>query len=467
MDAVERRGRDGLQILGVLAELVVRASLAAGVVCVHRLGKRRRVDAELLGELLQAVGTHGVRVAELGLLNEVGTLLGEVLLERLRVGGRAAPRSHLVNVVGVEHLRVPAGIRTALQEVALEGHVNALVAEALAVLVHREEGLVEHGAGREVVHHLRMGHGLHLGADPHAHLVAVARLADLLLVQVSGVGTVVAHHLVVVLVIARGEDDALGGVEAHVLVVLVERDDARDAAVLHHELLGGRVVEELDAVLLLGELGQLHDALGIALRRLAVADGVPVCGVLVRGRKVALAHVMPVLVALELLGAIQHVHDGLFAAVGPDVEQGALRAVLALRHQLAQNLLDAGGVALVVQEACRGAALGDGGAHLLQHGHAHALLAGGHGGRDACGAGADDDDVVVVRLHDLVIRDGLRSREEARGAGGLLSRGGFGGDGTAGAGSGEACGGETEAGRPDERAARDGRVRGVCVHGSS
>ena len=63
-----------------------------------------------------------------------------------------------------------------------------------------------------------MGDRLDLAASPHGHLDAVASLVVLLAAQVMQVGQIVVHHLVVVLVIARGKNNALLRVELDVAI---------------------------------------------------------------------------------------------------------------------------------------------------------------------------------------------------------------------------------------------------------
>ena len=215
------------------------------------------------------------------------------------------------------------------------------------------------------------------------------------------------------MIIARGKDDAFGCGEAHILVILIEGDNASYATVFDNELLSGGVVEKLNTVLFLGKLRQHADALGVALGRLAVANRIPVSRMLVGRCEVAFAHGVPMLVPFKLLGAVQHIHDGLFAAVGPDLKELAIGAILVFFNQLAQDLLDSRVIALVVEETCRRASLCDGCADLLKDGYACALFAGGHGRRDARGAGADYDDVVLHGLGNLIVRDGFGCKEEA------------------------------------------------------
>ena len=77
--------------------------------------------------------------------------------------------------------------------------------------------------------HLRAAHVLHAPAGPYHHLLPVAGLVLLLAVDVRHLRFVIGHHLVVVLVVARGDDHAFGRVELDV-AVLALGDHARHRA---------------------------------------------------------------------------------------------------------------------------------------------------------------------------------------------------------------------------------------------
>lgn len=105
---------------------------------------------------------------------------------------------------------------------------------------------------------------------------------------------------------------------------------------------------------------------------------------------------------------------GLAGVHGPQLHQVAVRAVLAVLDELAHQVLDVGRVARGEVDAGARVALGDGHALLLEQRDRRARLAGGKGGGNARGAGADDHDVVIVGLGDIGDRLGLD--EEARNA---------------------------------------------------
>ena len=90
--------------------------------------------------------------------------------------------------------------------------------------------------GQRAVHHdgrerpqVAAGELVHVRADPHAHLLAVARVVgvDVVADDLAQRHVVVRHHLAVGSHVACGQQHALGGVVPHVLVGLVLGDDAR------------------------------------------------------------------------------------------------------------------------------------------------------------------------------------------------------------------------------------------------
>ena len=419
VDAVERGLLDGQQVLRVLAEVVVGALLHELVIAVDRRREGVGVDAELAGELLDAVGHVGVHEALVHALL-LAVVLGLVVLETVGVNELALPVGRARHVVGVEDLRVPAAVLGAPQQAVHEGHGRRLVAEAVAVVLDGEEGHVAHGggAGVEVVQHLRVVQVLDLAARPHDHLVAVTGLVELLALEVLEVGQVVGAHVHVVLVVARGHDDALAGVELDVVAVLVLADDTADAAAVLHELLGGRLVVDVHA-LLLGHAGQGDHAVAgvVGLRAEERRDVVHLVAVdLDDGALLLVALVNDLRAALG--GLLDDPLHGLAGVPGPVLEHLAVRAVGVLLHLERDEGLHAGGVGVLQVDARAGVALGDGRGLLLHERDLGARLAGGEGGGHAGGAGADDDDVIVLRVGDLARVDGV-GRLEERGRGDL------------------------------------------------
>ena len=164
-------------------------------------------------------------------------------------------------------------IGVAAQEVVHKRHAAGFIAEARAVHLHSQKRHIAHGARTavEVVQHLGMTEVLHRAAGPNGHLVSVAGLVRLLAAEVLQVRKIVVHHLIVVLVIAGSQDNALFRVELDVSLGALG-DNARDARCVAHQLfrLGG--VEEVDA-LLFRVLGQrLHAFAGVVGLRTEV-DG--------------------------------------------------------------------------------------------------------------------------------------------------------------------------------------------------
>ena len=174
-------------------------------------------------------------------------------------------------VVGVGHGRHDA---SGLEQRGLgDAHSVGLVAEALAVGVEEQ---VRAGAPRATAAtagvHGRARRGLHDGADPAGHLLAVARavcegreqvvLREALAgVELGDVGVEVPGHLCVAAVVAQAEDDAGLGVVLHVrLVVELLGDSTGDgAALVSRELEGALAIVPLGTELLALEDGELHD----------------------------------------------------------------------------------------------------------------------------------------------------------------------------------------------------------------
>ena len=264
MDAVERRGVDGREPLSLLAEVLVAALRNQLVVALDGLLERGRVgDAQLLGKLVKGIR---LKRCDLPLVNALllAGLFGHVRLDGLLVEQLARPACSRLGVVVVEDLAIVALIGVAAQEVVHKRHAAGLIAKARAVHLHRQKRHIAHGArtGVEVMEHLRVTEVLHRAAGPNGHLVSVAGLVRLLAAEMLQIRKIVVHHLVVVLVIAGSQGNALFRVELNVALGTLG-DNARDARCVAHELfrLGG--VEEVDT-LLFRILGQrLHAFAGV------------------------------------------------------------------------------------------------------------------------------------------------------------------------------------------------------------
>ena len=401
--APERSLLDLLEILRVLAEVLVEAGVDELVVALDAGNQGIGGNLDLLGELLEGIGAVQVDEALDDLVTgsdgAVHLDLGHPLLDGVGGSGVEAHLRHGGLVVAVINLDEPTrlGLVAHLNVDHGEGHV--LVHEAVAVHVHGHEGHGSHGARIEVVHHMAVTGLHHAGAELHGHEDAVASLAELLAVEAEDVGAVALDEAVVVLVIAGGEDDAHGGVELDVLAVGVLAHNAGHGAVLAlDELDAGGLVVEVDAALL-GQVGQGHDELEVALGLGAivplVADGLgtvlvhvflggDVCGRVTR-----------------LFGAQAQPAHGLTGVVGVVLHQAAVGAPVDALHVTANVVLDALGVAHLELDAALVGALGDADGLLLEHAGRGALLNRGQGRGHAAGAAAHHDDVIGVLSGEL------------------------------------------------------------------
>ena len=217
---------------------------------------------QLLGEFFDRVGLHEEALFEedrevLFLENLPGDVGVRTVFKRIET--RAAVHLELLRVLH------PVAVEDRVVAVTLVVFVGVkdrfvgarFVDEALAVGVHLEPGLRGHpehadvarlrglgtvglirtqGAAVELHRGVRF---IHLGADPEAGLDAVAVGARHRAVAADDAQSVRLQgfeHLVVERAAARGDDDALLGVVADVLAVVVHGDATRDAAVLLLEL---------------------------------------------------------------------------------------------------------------------------------------------------------------------------------------------------------------------------------------
>ena len=264
-----------------------------------------------------------------------------------------------------------------------------------------------------------MGNRLDLAASPHGHLNAVASLVVLLAAQVMQVGQIVIHHLVVVLVIARGKNNALLGIELDVAISALG-DNARDAAVgIAHELLRLGVIENLDA-LLFGIVGQGAHAVARVIGLRAEIDGqiaqrIPIHGFHRRGPLFGRIGNL----GADLLGQIENPGNGLTRILRPQLYLSAVTAELVLFQQRGHHCGNARGVGTVKKNARSGIALRNRSRFFLDKGNGRASLFGGNRGRNACSASADNHDIVFLCFFD--IGNGVRRSKERRRASAIVA----------------------------------------------
>ena len=228
-------------------------SRGIAVVGVHRFLEGVGRNVQPLGQLLDTVCLHHVAVLDQLVDHGVDSCHGDVVFRAVREGEKSAA-ADLVELLGVLRVvRVPDGavgmVRLHVRGVQHVVVRAALVAEAPSVQVHLQVGLLAEPkpAARRAVSGggVRLAAGAveqHRGADgvftrahPHHRLDAqtrggVARAVHRDL-HVEDLRLQGAHHLQRGGVAARGHDDALAGLHAHVLVgLLVAGDQTRDAA---------------------------------------------------------------------------------------------------------------------------------------------------------------------------------------------------------------------------------------------
>ena len=461
--------------------------------------------AEHVGQLLERVGgvhraAHHLALGQVGADDEAA--LGVAHLNGVHAGleldhvvvhaevRRAVierGRTHSLLPVGVGHV---AGQASRLAQTdGLQLGDGALVAEALALRVEREQRAGAPGAACAAADgHPTAGGRLDHAAGPDAHLVAGAGArASACPILSRGAGALAPlqalvqqgpAHLGVADVVAGAQDDALGGVELHVVAVGVGGDEARHVAgLVLHELDTG-VLEVPGSAVLLGVLLDVlvHELdvvavvaveLGIAGPGLVAAalDGVLDVGARPGSLRVAqrvVEHVGHVEVALvrrglavdhhkragevhvgvvglalllvgvvDLLVAVEHgtgvLHErlddvGVHAASGALAEfggnlAGVVGAKAAVDEELRVDMADV--LAVPAAHVGAGAVEVDKGAPglLLDGGNGAALVHGAQRCHEAGVAAAQHDDVDVVGLGDLVLGDlGLGAQPVARAA---------------------------------------------------
>ena len=506
-DAVVRRGLQRHQTVGLLVVVLVLAVFRHLVVAVERLHEVVHRDVQLLRQLLGGVGLLQIpllqqRIEE-HLRHQVDAHVRRAAVIE-RVQAAAAHLVHLLDlldIVAVEDIAVGvAGLHDGgVQHVVVRA---GLVAEALAVEVDLHERLLAEppplahdavagllvGLDGRAVEHACGADGVHLATGPQRGLDAVARGVAAGAVTADGDAHLLVprlarlHHLQVVAVAARRQDDALGSVDANVVAVVhVAGDDADHTAAL--------VLLQLDE---LGGPAELRTLLlGILLERYAEVEVLVLLALVglvraVAGRPRLVARTL----ALRADGAFE-LHDQATVALddlGEPVDQGAGF----VRPHLHQVVVDeAVGIA---DDVLHGLHLVDlelrvlvergqlqlrvDGTDVLarsKHGrravdaeNLRAVLGGGDDGRQAGGAAAHDQHLGVDGLGDIALGD-LGSLAQPAGRAGHLAGARVyrllaGGDGVAVAATGQRThGGGADGG--DARALEEGAaVESVMLH---
>ena len=427
------------EAVGLLAEVGVLLGVVQ-VVVVRDLGQEGllgvALEAQLVGQLLDGVGHEDGALLDLVgeelLEGDVG-LGGQLLLDLARAADGVEAGDVLTGVV-VEHLAEHAALLLG-GRVEVEVVGRGLVAVATAVAGDLEEGLradvvllalASEGAGALGGHVAGALAGLHqaaveehgggvlvlLGADPHGGLDAVARVVGVVVGQGHDAvddGREGLAHGGVGRVAARGQQHAVGGVDAHVTVGGLE-DAARDAA--------GLVLLQLDQGGLIAHA--VAQGVDVALEDLVAHDLVAlgvVSGVVVLGEGDVVVGAARGVLVVGVQGAghtglgeqlVEPVdHRG--ALVDPDLPDAGVALARGVAHELVEQL------ALVVGHAGGLAVLGVDGAQpvtgLAHHGallgddEVHAQLGGGGGGGHAAVAGAHDEQLALAGLDDVGLGD--------------------------------------------------------------
>ena len=289
--------------------------------------------------------------------------------------------------------------------VAGVAHRGALAHEALAVGAHCHEGHVAAAAAEALVDHLAVVDVLDVAAGPYAHAVAVAELVDGAGLQAQAVGHVVGNHLRIVHIAARSQDDALGSLEQGVYAVVGLGNGAIDAVAVLVQLHGGSVVEEGNAVgLKLG--GNSGGNAGVAAVECLVVGQVEVDGIAVVLHGVVDGRALDAACGDVVLEGT----DGLAGVAGPRLNESTVGTVVVGLNYHGDASLD-GGIARLVQIDAGGLhALGHRGTLADEHGYVGAGVMGGLGGGKAGVACADDHDIELLRVGEVL--DGRRRNEE-------------------------------------------------------
>ena len=423
MDAVEGGLLDRLQPLGRLAHIFVNTGIDKLVVASNRLHERVHVSkAKLLAEFLDGVrlesrsqiGVHALLLAR---------LLRHVRLNSLGVIELARPVSAVGHIIRIKHLRVIAVVLFARKEVAVVGHgATCLIAEAGAVIFHSQERHVGHRARArvEVMLHLGAAYALHAAASPYHHLLAIASLIGLLAIKMIHVGVVVGHHLIIVGIVARRDNNAVFRIELHVIAA-VFADDAHDLIAVFHELLSRAGIENLKPVFAVVVIAQIaHAATGVVRFRAEIKCEIR-NRLLVDNRDVARPFLGGVNDLAASFGRLIPQPMQSFAGIAcPQLELIAVRTPRALLGEPRHHSRLAGGTRGGLERVAR-IALRNRLALFLNKRNLRACIGRGQRARHTCGACANYDHVKFLGLLDVF--NGFGSLEEARQTVGIFRSG--------------------------------------------
>ena len=424
MDAIEGGLFDRLQPLGGLAHILVDASIDEFVIASNRLHKRVHVgEAKLLAEFLNSVGLKSR--GQIGIhARLLARFFRHVSLNCLGIIELARPVGAVGHVVRVKHLRVIAVVFLARKEVAVVGHGAArLVAETGAVVFHGQERHVGHGTRTsiEVVLNLGSAHAFHAAACPYHHLLAIASLVGLFAIEVRHIRIVVGHHLIVIGVIARCDNDTVFRIELHV-VATIFADDAHDFIAVFHELLCGAGIENLQAVFSVVVIAQIaHAVAGVVGLRTKIECEVG-NRLFVNNRDIA----RPFLGGVDDLAAsfgclVPQPMQSFARIVRPQLELIAVRTPCALFGEPRHHSRLASGTRGSLERVAR-IALRNRLALFLNERNLRARVGGGQCAWHACGTCANYDHVEFLRFFDVF--DGFGGLEEARQTVGIFRSGG-------------------------------------------
>ena len=500
LGAVEGRGAQRGEAEGLLAEIGIVLVVEVRVLALA--GGQERVDVgnlELLGQLLQGVGFLDEALLDEGLdlggdvLLEVvghGVVVGALAVHERGAAGGVEAR-HVLDPVGVPDL-VPVAQALGLLADGVHHEVvrGALVVEALAGVVHAQEGLraeEEVAVVAEVVVRVadllvvaqqaavedeRGVHGVHLGACPQQGLDAVA-LAGGEGVEAgqAGVRLVLQGlvHLLVHGVAAGGHHDARRGVDADIGAVGVGGINALAGVAVHDELNQGSLKAHVAPVEApdVGVHGLGHLGLTIRIVAIGAVAGGPL------GVTGALRHVVLELdlhaVAVEDILVPVH---GLAGVLGPNLHQAGVNLAQGVVVHIVHDVdgLDEGTLLLLLAGVHRA----DGGAAdvvalrvLLDEQRLGAVLGGGAGREVTRGAGTDDEDLALDGLDAVGVGHDGSGAQPGGDVGGRGVSGGLSG----GVGRGLGCSlvgqGRGGGGGGGGHGASSGSDEGAAVHRSS
>ena len=352
---------------------------------------------------------------------------------------------HLADLIGIVVVENLDAVLTRLA-IKLRGELlagNVLVDEALATGVCQEECVTAKSAAQRVGHG-RVGAVLHLGANPHTHLLALANVGGVAggvhvhpHSRIRAAAAVVLHHVGVAAVITGAHDDTLGSSDLKVRAVHRLGNDAigaagrtvgnavtgqlaspaaeaelgtggkgslvvllEDAALVGHEGAGGlriRGRELLGGVKVLGhgEVRTLNGNVVGVVARCRVVDKIDRLG---RGRKEPVkrgARVLSPLVPNALVRTVAHLlHHGIDSGARVEIHAVFLLNLAVIHTELT-------GAVLI-------------GLGLLDDNDLGASLSSGACGAQTSDTAANDNDIGVNGLGDLVVGDGLGGGQPTR-----------------------------------------------------